>query len=70
VPFNTNDGYGVGTCFATVKELCPNSTIVDGFSTKGGVENGQARLSQDENRKEAEIKVKQWLQKNKLINDK
>jgi flavodoxin len=67
VPFNTNDGYGVGTCFETVKKLCPNSTIYEGFSIKGGVENGQARLSKDEERKEAEAKVKQWLQKMKLI---
>lgn len=69
VPFNTNDGYGIGSSFETVKELCPNSTIYEGFSVKGGVENGQARLSKDEYRKEAETKVKQWLQKIKLIKD-
>src|SRR5580765_8168238 len=69
VPFNTNDGYGVGTCFETVKKLCPNSTIYEGFSIKGGVENGQARLSKDEEKKEAETKVKQWLQKVKLIKE-
>jgi flavodoxin len=36
VPFNTNDGYGIGSSFETVKELCPNSKILDGFSIKGG----------------------------------
>src|SRR6478672_5921466 len=36
VPFNTNAGYGVGSGFETVKELCPNSTILECFSTKGG----------------------------------
>ena len=70
IPFNTNDGYGIGSCFETVKELCPNSKIVDGFTIKGGVESdGQSRLSKDENAKEAEKEVKKWLQKNKLIKE-
>src|SRR5690606_9741650 len=38
LPFNTNGGYGIGSSFETVKQLCPNSTVLDGFSTKGGVE--------------------------------
>jgi flavodoxin len=64
VPFNTNDGYGIGSSFDTVKELCPNSKMVDGFTTKGGVESdGQPRLSKDANAKEAEREVKKWLQK-------
>ena len=68
IPFNTNDGYGIGSSFETVKELCPNSTILEGFSIKGGLDsNGQAVLGNEENRKEAEIKVKQWLQKIKII---
>src|SRR6185436_5591229 len=70
IPFNTNDGYGIGSCFETVKELCPNSKIVDGFTIKGGVESdGQSRLSKEENAKEAEKEVKKWLQKNKLIKE-
>jgi len=68
IPFNTNDGYGIGSSFETVKELCPNSTILEGFSIKGGLDsNGQAVLSNEENRKEAETKVQQWLQKIKVI---
>jgi flavodoxin len=68
VPFNTNDGYGIGSSFETVRELCPNSKIVEGFSTKGGVErDGQALLSKEERRKEAEANVKKWLQSVKLI---
>jgi flavodoxin len=68
VPFNTNDGYGVGSSFETVRELCPNSTILEGFSTKGGVEpDGKSLLSKDEKRKEAETNVKKWLQKIKII---
>lgn len=69
IPFNTNDGYGIGSCFETVKELCPNSTILEGFSIKGGNKNGQAVLSNEENRKEAETKVVQWLQRIKVIKD-
>lgn len=38
VPFNTNAGYGSGSSFDTVKQLCPNSNVLEGFSTQGGVE--------------------------------
>jgi flavodoxin len=68
VPFNTNDGYGIGSSFDTVKELCPNSKMMDGFTIKGGLESdGQPRLSKDANTKEAEREVKKWLQKIKLV---
>lgn len=38
VPFNTNGGYGIGSSFDTVKDLCRGSKILDGYSMKGGVE--------------------------------
>ncbi len=38
IPFNTNAGYGVGSSFQTVKELCPHSTVLEGYTTRGGVE--------------------------------
>lgn len=67
VPFNTNDGYGIGSSFETVKELCPGSKILDGFSIKGGTESdGRARLTKVENAKDAEMKVEKWLQEIKL----
>ena len=70
VPFNTNDGYGIGSSFETVKELCPNSKILDGFTIKGGVESdGRARLSKVENAREAETKVKKWLQQIELTKE-
>ena len=57
IPFNTNDGYGIGSSFETVKELCPNSKMLDGFTIRGGVESdGQPRLSKNENAKDAEGK--------------
>ncbi|HEU5167158.1 MAG TPA: flavodoxin [Chitinophagaceae bacterium] len=68
VPFNTNDGYGIGSSFDTVKELCNKSKILDGFSIKGGTESdGQARLTKVENAKDAETKVKKWLREIKVV---
>src|SRR6202008_3549090 len=70
VPFNTNDGYGIGSSFDTVKELCPNSKILEGFTIKGGMESdGRARLSKVENAKEAETKVEKWLQEIKVTKE-
>ena len=68
VPFNTNDGYGIGSCFDTVKELCRKSKILDGFSIKGGTESdGQARLTKVENVKDAETKIKKWLREIEVV---
>ena len=67
IPFNTNAGYGVGSGFQTVKELCANSKVLEGFSIKGGVErDGVYFVIKDEKAKEAETEVKKWLQKIKL----
>ncbi len=64
IPFNTNAGYGVGSSFETVKELCSNSKVLEGFTMKGGVErDGIYFVFKDEKAKEAETKVKKWLQK-------
>jgi flavodoxin len=68
IPFNTNAGYGVGSGFETVKELCPNSTILEGFTIKGGIERDGVYLAiKDEKKKEAEKKVKAWLQRIKFL---
>ncbi|WP_276504543.1 flavodoxin family protein [Terrimonas pollutisoli] len=68
IPFNTNASYGVGSGFRTVKELCPDSKVLEGFEMKGGVErDGQYLVIKDEKAKEAETKVKKWLQKIKMI---
>ena len=74
IPFNSNAGYGVGSrtrpgSFETVKELCPNSKILEGFTTRGGVErDGQYLVIQGEKAKQAQTNVKKWLQKIKMIN--
>jgi flavodoxin len=70
IPFNTNAGYGVGSSFQTVKKLCPDSKILEGFTMKGGVERDGVYLAiKDEKRKEAETKVKAWLQKIELTKE-
>ena len=64
VPFNTNAGYGIGNSFETVKALCPNSKILEGFSTKGGVErDGIYYVMEGEKLKQTQDEVTKWLQK-------
>ena len=68
VPFNTNAGYGIGSTFQTVKELCPNSTILDGFTTQGGIErDGIFFVMVGEKEKQAQAEVKTWLKKIQII---
>ena len=62
IPFNTNGGYGVGSSFATVKELCPQSTILQGFSTRGGSEiDGHNLVITNARAEEASKEVQSWL---------
>lgn len=69
VPFNTNGGYGIGSTFDTVKELCPNSEVLEGFSMKGGMErDGILFVIEGEKEKQARVEVKAWLQKIKILN--
>jgi flavodoxin len=64
IPFNTHAGYGIGSSFQTIKELCPNSTILEGFSMEGGKEKeGKLLVIQGKKRNEAETEVKKWLKK-------
>lgn len=69
VPFNTNGGYGVGSSFETVKQLCRNSTVLEGFSAKGGVErDGILYVMEGEKEKQVQAEVKKWLQRIKVVN--
>ena len=64
VPFNTNGGYGPGNTFQTVRELCPRSTVLEGFSTRGGSErDGQYLAIKDARVEEASKEVESWLRK-------
>jgi flavodoxin len=68
VPFNTNAGYGVGSSFATVKELCRDSTVLEGFTTTGGIERDGVYLAiKDERAKEVRSQVRDWLRRIKVL---
>jgi flavodoxin len=62
VPFNSNAGYGPGSTFDTVRELCPQSTVLQGFSTRGGVErDGELLAIKDVRAEEVRKAVDKWL---------
>ncbi len=68
IPFNTNAGYGIGSSFKTVEELCPDTNIPEGFSIKGGIErDGVLFVMEGEKAKEAEKEVTKWLQEIEMI---
>jgi hypothetical protein len=55
--------------FQKVKQLCPNSNVLEGFTIRGGSErDGQYLVIKEEKRKEAERQVGQWLKGLNLIN--
>lgn len=69
IPFNTNAGYGIGNSFETVKQLCLDSKILEGYSTRGGVErDGILYVMEGEKEKEVQIEVQEWLKKIGLVN--
>ncbi len=64
VPFNTNAGYGIGSSFETLRQLCPNSTIPEGYSTRGGVErDGILFVMEGDKEVQVQAEVQKWLQK-------
>jgi flavodoxin len=68
IPFNTNAGYGVGSSFETIKELCPKSKVPEGFSIKGGIErDGILFVMEGEKENQAQAEVRNWLRKIKLM---
>ena len=70
IPFNTNAGYGVGSGFQTVEELCKDSKVLDGFEMKGGIErDGVHFVIKDETAKQAAVEIKKWLQKINAIKE-
>ncbi len=67
VPFNTHAGYGEGSTFETVKELCPQSTVLEGFVIRGGLErDGQYLVIKGAKAEEAKKEVERWLRKIKM----
>ena len=67
IPFNTNGGYGVGSSFETVKKLCPNSRVLEGFTTSGGSErDGKLLVIKGDKANEVEKQVDKWLKELRL----
>ncbi len=68
VPFNSNAGYGIGSTFETVKELAPNSKVLEGYTTKGGIErDGILLVIQGDKEKQVKEAVSTWLKKISII---
>lgn len=68
IPFNTNAGYGEGSSFQTVRELCQQSTVLEGFVTRGGVErDGQYLVIKEARAEEARKEVEGWLRRIKML---
>lgn len=68
VPFNTNAGYGIGSTFEMVKQLCPKSTVLEGFTIKGGIErDGILFVMEGAKAKQAQAEIKTWLKKINII---
>jgi flavodoxin len=68
IPFNTNGGYGEGNSFQTVRELCPHSTVLEGFVTRGGSErDGQLLVIRERRAEEAREEVERWLKKIRML---
>lgn len=64
VPFNTHAGYGAGSGFDDVKELTPNSAVLEGFSIKGGIERDDILfVMEGEKAVAAEKQIVNWLHK-------
>ena len=69
IPFNTNAGYGEGSSFQTVRELCPQTTVLEGFVTRGGIErDGQLLVIKAARAEEVRKEVEGWLRKIKMLN--
>ncbi|MFT4245329.1 MAG: flavodoxin [Micrococcaceae bacterium] len=62
IPFNTQ-GSVLGDIFNEIKELCPNSTVLEGFSTEGGTqESGPVCTIEGNKAAEVKAQVLAWLQ--------
>jgi len=62
IPFNTNGGYGLGSSIRKIEELCPDSTILESFSVRGGLERDGIYLDiKGERREEIRAQVIEWL---------
>lgn len=64
IPYNSNAGYGIGSTFETIKSLAPKSKILEGFSTKGGIErDGILFVMEGDKLKQSQTEITTWLKK-------
>lgn len=64
IPFNSNAGYGIGSTFDTVKEFSPKSKILEGYTTKGGIErDGILFVMEGDKLKQVQTEITTWLKK-------
>lgn len=69
IPFNTNGGYGKGSSFDAVRELCPDSKVLQGLSIDGGREREGILLAlKGERFEEVRAQVAQWLRDIRVLN--
>jgi flavodoxin len=62
IPFNTNGGYGLGSSIRQIEELCLDSTILESFSVRGGLERDGIYLDiTGDRREEVRSKAMEWL---------
>ena len=62
IPFNTNGGYGVGSSFEQVRDLCEGCRILEGFTTRGGSERDGVYLAiRGQRREQVRREVTDWL---------
>lgn len=62
IPFNTNGGYGIGSTFEQVEELCTGCFIEQGISFVGGLErDGKLLEIHGERASEIEHQIVNWL---------
>lgn len=64
VPFNSNAGYGLGSCLEDLNTYAKGATILEAFSTKGGIERDGIKLAiEGERRLEVAKTLNDWLLK-------
>lgn len=68
VPFNTHGGYGAGSTFQSIEQLCPKSKVIEGLSVRGGLERDGIELAiKGERRDEVARQVTAWLRRAQLF---
>lgn len=68
IPFNTNAGYGAGSSYASVREMCHECNVLEGFAATGGIERDGVLLAiKGDRANEVRTALRQWLTKIEVI---